>query len=97
MMAKYCSLRSALLQTSDRRSDRRHGREAPERSAHIERRRDHAHFATLRGRHDTLLIVSTTGASISVQLLKETVLVVVFSLVTIGVGLLSMRITTAEL
>ena len=34
------------------------------------------------------LIVSTTGASISVQLLKETVLVVVFSLVTIGVGLL---------
>ena len=38
------------------------------------------------------LIVSTTGASISVQLLKETVLVVVFSLVTIGVGLLSMQL-----
>ena len=38
------------------------------------------------------LIVSTTGASISVKLLKETVLVVVFSLVTIGVGLLSMQL-----
>ncbi len=38
------------------------------------------------------LIISTTGASISVKLLKETVLVVVFSLVTIGVGLLSMQL-----
>ena len=43
------------------------------------------------------LIVSTTGASISVQLLKETVFVVVFSLVTIGVGLLSMQLWEGSL
>ena len=38
------------------------------------------------------LIVSTTGASVSVKLLKETVLVAVFSLVTIAVGLGAMNV-----